>query len=97
MESFNHITVAGVPKKGVESLKDDINNFTKGAVFSGEISGKLQYTYIMSGEIYIDDQGNETGDSIDLSPCDYLLDEITVEDWMSIFDKVIEVQVYDEL
>ena len=92
-----HITVAGVPKKGVESLKDDINNFTKGAVFSGEISGKLQHTYIMSGEIYTDDQGNETGDSIDLSPCDYLLDDITVEDWMSIFDKVIEVQVYDEL
>ena len=92
-----HITVAGVPKKGVESLNDDINNFTKGAVFSGEISGKLQHTYIMSGEIYTDDQGNETGDSIDLSPCDYLLDDITVEDWMSIFDKVIEVQVYDEL
>lgn len=92
-----HITVAGVPKKGVNSLKDDINNFAKGAIFSGEISGKLQHTYIMSGKIYIDEQGNETGDSIDLSPCDYLLDDITVEDWMSIFDKVIEVQVYDDI
>ena len=49
------------------------------------------------GKIYLDDKGNETGDSVDRSPCDYLLDDITVEDWMSIFDEVIEVQVYDEL
>ena len=93
-----HITVAGVPKKGVASLKDNIDNFAKGMIFSGEISGKLQHTYVMAdGKIYLDDKGNETGDSVDLSPCDYLLDDITVEDWMSIFDEVIEVQVYDEL
>ena len=39
-----------------------------------------------------DKYGNETGDSIDLSPCDYLLSAIELED-LTIAD--IEVQVYD--
>ena len=91
-----HITVAGVPKQGVKSLNDDIDNFQKGLIFPGTVSGKKQHTYIYTdGEIYEDDHGNETGDSIDLSPCDYLLDDITVDDWMSIFDSEVNIQVYE--
>lgn len=68
------ITVAGVPKAGVASLEDDINNFKPGLCFDGLTSGKLQHEYIYVDEIYEDEQGNITGDSINLSPCDYILD-----------------------
>ena len=34
-----HITVAGVPKKGAECLKDDLKNFTKNFIFDGTITG----------------------------------------------------------
>lgn len=69
-----HITVAGVPKKGVECLKDHIELFTKGFCFAGSITGKLQITYNFIDDIYVDMKGNITGDSIDLEPCDYILD-----------------------
>ena len=69
------ITVAGVPKKGVECLQDNIDNFRPGLVFDGEVSGKKQHKHFYS-EIHTDKYGNEIGDSIDLSPCDYLLDDI---------------------
>lgn len=68
------ITVAGVPKEGVKCLKDDINNFTTGFCFDGETTGKLQHEYIYKNGIYKDEHGNYTADSINLSPCDYLLD-----------------------
>lgn len=68
------ITVAGVPKKGVECLKDDINNFRPGYCFDGLTTGKLQHEYLYVNEIYQDEKGNITGDSINLSPCDYMLD-----------------------
>ena len=90
-----HITVAGVPKKGVECLKDDINNFNRGMIFDGKTTGKKQHTYVYADEIYIDDHGNETGDSIDLSECDYLLDEITIENWEDLFREEIQINVYD--
>lgn len=71
-----HITVAGVPKKGAETLRDNIERFRPGLVFDGKTSGKLQHTYYMIGDSdpYLDDAGNLTADSIDLGPCDYLLD-----------------------
>ena len=47
-------------------------------------------------DIYIDDQGNETGDSIDLSPCDYLLDSVNLATFESFFESEVEIQVYDE-
>lgn len=69
-----HITVAGVPKKsGAKCLHNDLDNFTKGFKFDGKITGKKEHVYFTS-EIYIDSEGNETGDSIDLLPCDYKLD-----------------------
>jgi len=92
-----HLTVAGVPKKpGAECLNDDINNFTEGFIFSGKKTGKLTHKYFYVDEIYTDEKGNLTGDSIDLSPCDYLLSSVDVnDDWFSNFDEEIEFQVYD--
>lgn len=92
-----HITVAGVPKKGASCLKDDINNFTKGLIFSGEVTGKKTHTYFYVDDIYVDKNGNETGDSIDLSPCDYLLNNLEQNpDWLHLITNEIEVNYYDE-
>lgn len=90
-----HITVAGVPKKGAECLHDNIDNFQAGFLFDGETTGKKQHKYIYVDEPYIDDNGNETADSIDLSACDYLLDDIEREDWLYLFEKEINIQTYE--
>ena len=78
------LTVAGVPKKtGKFVLKDDINNFREGMDFPGEITGKKTHTFIYSEKgIYIDENGNECADSIDLSPCNYRLDSTLAFDWL---------------
>ena len=91
-----HITVAGVPKRGSIALNNNIDNFSPGLIFPGTITGKQQHTYFYVEESYIDKNGNMTGDSIDLSPCDYLLDSIDIADWESIFMEEIEVQTYEE-
>ena len=94
-----HITVAGVPKKGALCLKDDINNFTKGMLFNGEITGKKEHKYFYVDHIYTDKKGNLTGHSIDLSPCDYLLDAVTIENerWFEEFlSEDLYMQVFDE-
>lgn len=90
-----HITVAGVPKKGAVCLQNDLARFQKGFLFDGVTTGKKQHKYIYVDEPYIDDEGNETADSIDLSPCDYLLDDIEREDWMTLFEKEVSIQTYD--
>lgn len=91
------ITVAGVPKKdGVKCLKDDLNNFVPGFCFDGATTGKLLHTYVMVDDIYIDEWGNETGDSIDLTPCDYILDMTDIHTWEDLILEDVEVQVYDE-
>ena len=92
------ITVAGVPKKtGKKCLMDDIDNFKEGFIFSGIITGKKTHTHYIVPDIYIDEDGNETGDSIDLSPCDYLLAKTDYEDF-DPFNQIEEVyiQTYDE-
>lgn len=95
-----HITVAGVPKKGFECLKNDINNFRPGLIFDGKTTGKLQHSYHFVEELYIDRAGNESGDYIDLQPGDYLLStegaelvNMSLDDLFSIEEGV---QVYDE-
>lgn len=90
-----HITVAGVPKEeGALCLHDDLNEFTKGCVFDGKTTGKLQHNYF-SSEIYIDKEGNETADSIDLTPANYKLDPTDKFEW-SLFDDDIELEgIYD--
>ena len=86
-----HITVAGVPKKtGALCLHDDLNNFTKGFIFDGKTTGKLQHNYF-SSDIYIDKEGNETADSIDLTPANYKLDPTDKFEW-SLFDDEIEME-----
>lgn len=97
IEDVLKITVAGVPKKkGALCLDNDIENFREGFIFSGTKTGKQTHTYFFSDEIHIDDQGNEIGDSIDLSPCDYLLSSIEKYDWEQLFDEDIKVQIYEE-
>ena len=91
-----HITVAGVPKSGAKCLKDDINNFHPGFIFSGEETGKKTHVYFNIEDIYIDDAGNETGDSISLIPCDYELDCVTTVNWEELFNEEVNIQLYDE-
>lgn len=90
------ITVAGVPKKGVKCLKDNINNFKRGFIFDGETTGKLQHTYYFESDIWIDEDENERADSIDLSPASYVLDDVTVVDWEKLWEEELNMQVYDE-
>lgn len=90
------ITVAGVPKKGVQCLHDDIHNFTTGFIFDGNTTGKLTHYYLNETGIKIDSNGNEYADSVDLCPCDYLLSRVPVHDWESLFTEEITIQVYEE-
>ena len=90
------ITVAGVPKKnGAKCLHDDIREFCKGAIFDGATTGKTTHYYFNVEDIYIDEAGNETGDSISLTPCDYRLDTINVYDWQSMFHEEVSLIEYD--
>ena len=88
-----HITVAGVPKKGVECLGNDIENFTRDTIFDGETTGKLAHYYIYTEGIHIDEDGNEIGDSIDLQPCDYRLDQ--TERWEWLEEQEICIQTHE--
>lgn len=90
------ITVAGVPKKTGATCLSSIDDFHKGFIFSGLQTGKKTHVYFNKEEIYIDERGNETGDSISLIPCDYELDTINTYDWEKLFSTEIEVQIYDE-
>ena len=89
------ITVAGVPKKGVECLKDDISNFRTFTVFPGEKTGKLQHKYFYVDEIYTDENGNVTGDSIDLSPCDYIIGDEAIPTADLFTSEEVFIQVYE--
>lgn len=92
-----HLTVAGVPKKtGALCLDDNIENFKEGFIFEGKKTGKLTHKYYYVDEIYTDEAGNITGDSIDLLPCDYLLSAVDVDDdWSEAFTEEITYQIYD--
>lgn len=91
-----HITVAGVPKKGAVCLKS-LDDFKDGFIFPGPITGKKLHTYYYVEEIYIDENGNETGDSIDLSPCDYVLSDSECLMWReSDITPEITIRVYEE-
>ena len=74
-----HITVAGVPKKGVIALKDDINNFNDDLFFNASDTGKKQIFYNdeQPSVKVIDYLGNEDiineKKGICLMPCSYTL------------------------
>ena len=90
------ITCAGVSKAGAKCLEDDLTNFHAGFVFDGKVSGKKRHTYFIEEGIWIDENGNERGDSIDLSPDDYTLDSNRYQDEEAALEEEIEVQTYDE-
>lgn len=92
-----HITVAGVPKKGATCLKNDLKNFRRGFIFDGETTGKLMHTYLYKEGITVDERGNETGDSIDLTPCDYLLDQAGIErmTWEDLETEELEITYFE--
>lgn len=89
-----HITVAGVPKSGVKCLGDDINNFTVGFTFPGTETGKLTHTHIFTDRIEERD-GILYGDSVNLSPCDYVIGDINTITWEMITSEDIEVINYE--
>lgn len=92
------ITVAGVPKRGVATLQNDIKNFVPGLIFDGKTSGKLTHTHFYVDEIYMDEKGNIIGDSIDLTPCDYLVRSIHDVDFDELENEEVYINVYgDEL
>lgn len=92
-----HITVAGVPKKGVRCLNNDINNFRPGFIFRGTETGKLMHTYLFSDGIHTDKAGNRIGDSIDLSPCDYIVNTIEGATWEDVTtDEMEMVRTYED-
>lgn len=74
-----HITVAGVPKKGVSALKNNINNFNDDLFFNASDTGKKQIFYNDEQPIakVIDYLGNEDvireKKGICLMPCSYTL------------------------
>ena len=84
-------------KKGALCLDNDINKFTSYFRFDGMQTGKLTHHYMIEPEPYINDDGIEIADSIDLTPCDYLLKSIDVVDVDSIWDEEIEMQIYEEI
>ena len=90
------ITIAGVPKKkGSECLRS-LTEFKRGFIFKGELTGKKTHTYNYVDDIYIDDNGNYIADSINLVPCDYLLDETIEKKIERLGERVIEIQRYEE-
>lgn len=90
------ITVAGVPKKtGVLCLDNDIENFKRGFIFDGETTGKLTHIYQYAEGIYTNEAGDLIADSINLVPCDYLLDESIEYKIERIGDMEYNIQVYN--
>lgn len=93
------ITVAGVPKKkGALCLKRDLRKFEKGFTFKGTITGKLTHSHQYIDEIYVNKYGDEVGDSIDLSPCDYEMDVVpykSIMDW-ACSSKEITIEIADD-
>ena len=90
------ITVAGVPKRGVKALKNNINSFKPGFIFAGSETGKLQHTHYYVNEIYTDENGNEIGNSIDLTPCDYLVSDINTPDFDTLMKRDINIIDYEK-
>lgn len=95
LEDNLKITVAGVPKETGKGCLSSLDEFTKGLIFDGVTTGKKTHTYIYK-EKYKDDNGIWYADSIDLTPCDYLLDDIEHLPWEKIFEEEILLQTYEE-
>ena len=95
-EDVLKITVAGVPKKKGAKCLTCIDDFAEGFIFDGNITGKQTHTYFFTNGIKSDEKGNEYGDSINLSPCDYKLSSVHNFNWQDIYEEDVEIQIYDE-
>ena len=83
------ITVAGVPKRGVQALHDDIYNFSRGLIFHD--TGKLVPEYHMQQGIQcleVDGTTVQVGSWINLVPADYLLD------MTDRYDDLLDIPMY---
>ena len=89
-----HITVAGVPKEKGAKCLNSLEEFTVGFVFEGEKTGKETHHYIPK-EIYIDKDGDEVADSVDLTPCDYELSNVDIINLEDIFELESEIEIYE--
>lgn len=94
-----HLTVAGVSKKGVTALKNNINNFKKGMIWGYKESGKLTHFYLSEQpEVTITDyQGNKYTSNykygIVLQPTTY---ELGIEDKYEALVKYFMIKEYEE-
>lgn len=85
------ITVAGVPKKTGAACLRSLDDFQEGFIFYGQGTGKTTHTYLYN-DIYIDDQGNECADSIDLTDADYTLSSVV----KMRFDELAIEEIYQD-
>lgn len=90
------ITVAGVPKRGSKALHNNINEFKPGFIFAGSETGKLQHTHYYVDEIYTDENGNEQGNSIDLTPCDYMVSDVNTPNFDTLMRRDINIIDYEK-
>ena len=97
MDDSLKITIAGVPKKGVKCLNNDLSNFEDYFVFSGKDTGKMTHYYLYRDSVYIDESGIEYGNSIDLHECDYEISPPKIDDIEKILGQQdILIQVYED-
>ena len=89
------ITVAVIPNKGVATLKDNIANFVPGLTFDGDTSGKLKHKHLNVDKIYLDAHGNEIGDSVDLTPCDYVVNDVNEVNFDLLTEEEIDIICYE--
>lgn len=89
------ITVAGVPKKAGANVLRSLDDFCEGFIFPGTRTGKKTHTYIPH-EIFIDENGNECADSIDLTPADYTLSCVDRFSFDDLFNEVIYYDWFEE-
>ena len=94
-----HITVAGVSKKSVKVLNNDIRNFKKGLICGYEASGKLTHFYLSEQPevTVIDCQGNTYTSSykygIVLQPTTY---ELGIDDKYETLVNYFMIKEYEE-
>lgn len=89
------ITVAGVPKQSYVCLRS-IEDFKEGFIFYGQGTGKCTHTHIYN-DIHIDHNGNEIGDSIDLTPADYTLASVDMITFKDLFMEEITYDFYEDV
>ena len=87
------------PETTGDLKSDNPNNYNQTTVTTEERKANVNVNEVSVSSgipVYIDENGNKTGDSIDLSPCDYLLDSESDFNFDDLLKEYIEVQTYGE-